>query len=193
MREYPTIDETGNKYGKLTVIEKAPIDHKANCAVWFCTCDCGNTAIVRGKVLRAGEANSCGCLKSNGWGANKKPVGEAALHALIRNMKRNASVRNLPWNLTKSQVRTLIKQNCFYCGIPPCQEAKAPTYNGSYIYNGLDRVNNTKGYMMSNIVTCCWNCNKIKTDKTKDEFLNLIKRIYEHQLGPAGCTPGGTG
>ena len=57
------IDETGNKYGKLTVIE--PIQD--NGIKWKCQCECGNIKIVSGTYLRNGTTSSCGCLgKSKG-------------------------------------------------------------------------------------------------------------------------------
>lgn len=52
------IDETGNKYGLLTVIE--PTRDKNNRAAWLCKCECGNTKIVRGSDLREGKITSCG-------------------------------------------------------------------------------------------------------------------------------------
>lgn len=59
------IDETGNKYGKLTVLYKAETE-KGKPIKWHCLCECGNEKIVLGKTLRAGLCNSCGCLKSRG-------------------------------------------------------------------------------------------------------------------------------
>lgn len=58
------IDETGNKYGKLTVLKRDYSKPKSqkNC-YWLCKCDCGNTAIVIGTKLRNGETKSCGCLR----------------------------------------------------------------------------------------------------------------------------------
>lgn len=58
-----TIDLTGQKFGKLTVIgmaQKHP--YKTKEKVWMCQCECGNTAFVRGYSLRNGIARSCGCL-----------------------------------------------------------------------------------------------------------------------------------
>ena len=56
------INEIGNKYGKLTVIERY-IDKNCSKAKWLCKCECGNTTIVLGKSLRNGNTRSCGCLK----------------------------------------------------------------------------------------------------------------------------------
>ena len=55
------INEIGNKYGKLTVIEFAGIESHGQ-ATWLCECECGNTTITRGNRLRKGATRSCGCL-----------------------------------------------------------------------------------------------------------------------------------
>ena len=55
-------DETGNKYGKLTVICKS--DKKTNGRIyWHCKCECGNECDVEGTKLRNGHTKSCGCAK----------------------------------------------------------------------------------------------------------------------------------
>lgn len=55
-----TIDLTGQKFGRLTAIERAGTDKKG-CVKWLCHCDCGSTTITRGVCLRNGKALSCGC------------------------------------------------------------------------------------------------------------------------------------
>lgn len=55
------IDETGNKYERLTVIKEAGRD-KHNNAMWLCRCTCGREVVVRGVDLRSGSTKSCGCL-----------------------------------------------------------------------------------------------------------------------------------
>lgn len=56
-------DETGNIYGRLTVIKRGPND-KQNNAQWYCQCKCGNPnlVLIRGYQLRNGHVKSCGCL-----------------------------------------------------------------------------------------------------------------------------------
>lgn len=64
------IDETGNKYGKLRVLTRAP-NTKLAAAQWYCICDCGNPTIVKGNYLRSGNTRSCGCLRGKIYERNK--------------------------------------------------------------------------------------------------------------------------
>ena len=61
--EEHTINEIGNKYGKLLVISRNIDPEKASDgrAMWNCQCDCGNICVVSGKNLRNGHVSSCGC------------------------------------------------------------------------------------------------------------------------------------
>ena len=56
------IDEIGNTYGYLTVLERAP-NNKEGRAMWKCKCKCGNELVVLGKHLRSGNTKSCGCYQ----------------------------------------------------------------------------------------------------------------------------------
>ena len=59
------INELGNIYGYLTVIEKSPISDKEGRTQWICQCKCGNTITVAGKYLRNGNIKSCGCISKS--------------------------------------------------------------------------------------------------------------------------------
>lgn len=54
------IDITGQKFGRLLVLERCGYIGK-NIA-WRCLCDCGNETIVGISNLRNGSVKSCGCL-----------------------------------------------------------------------------------------------------------------------------------
>jgi hypothetical protein len=56
-----TVDMTGQKYGRLTVISKH--GPSTNGLKWNCLCECGNQCVVAGIKLRNGEQKSCGCSK----------------------------------------------------------------------------------------------------------------------------------
>lgn len=64
-RKSQYIDETGNKYGRLTVIELDK-ERSGKLAFWKCRCDCGTITTVSGIKLRDGHTQSCGCLVSAG-------------------------------------------------------------------------------------------------------------------------------
>lgn len=52
----------GKKYGRVTVIEYVGVSEDRR-ALWRCSCECGRTFITRGKDLRQGKVNSCGCAR----------------------------------------------------------------------------------------------------------------------------------
>ena len=59
------IDLTGQRFGKLTVVNRAedyvsPNNNKM--IMWRCKCDCGNEVIVQGGCLKNNNTRSCGCL-----------------------------------------------------------------------------------------------------------------------------------
>lgn len=56
-------DLSGEKFGKLTVIKRAP--NRNNRTMWLCECECGNKTVVGGAMLKSGNTKSCGCLKNN--------------------------------------------------------------------------------------------------------------------------------
>lgn len=59
----------GQRFGKLTVIEKATqpdtVKSKGH-AYWLCKCDCGNKTIVRASSLKDKTITGCGCQSSLG-------------------------------------------------------------------------------------------------------------------------------
>lgn len=66
------IDETGNKYGRLTVLYLMPQEELTDSQkhdkslYWTCQCECGSIISVKGTSLRNGHVQSCGCLFSKG-------------------------------------------------------------------------------------------------------------------------------
>jgi hypothetical protein len=58
-------DETGNKYGRLTVLSEAPsiqLKNNKNRRRVTCLCECGKTGVFTLAKLRHGHTQSCGCL-----------------------------------------------------------------------------------------------------------------------------------
>lgn len=174
------IDELGNRYGRLTVLEYAGRGNDRH-SMWKCCCDCGKEKIIDGVHLRKGRTQSCGCLQEeNRHNLNNLPCGEASFNYLFRNIENGAKIRSYVFDLTKNQVRNLVTQNCHYCGRPPAQIANSGGANGTFVYNGIDRVNNDEGYIENNIVSCCKTCNFAKRSMGVEEFKSWLTRAYKH-------------
>ena len=177
------IDLLGKRFGRLVVIKETDKRSHRN-VVWQCRCDCGTICEIVGTSLRSGRTQSCGCLqRERTKEVNIKPNDWAAKYKLLDGYRRNAKERGLPFELTEEEFFTLIKQSCYYCNNEPNNVMRLNYYNKQepercYIYNGIDRIDNSKGYIKGNVVTCCKTCNWAKRDMSLEQFKNWIKRIY---------------
>lgn len=55
------IDRTGERFGRLTVVSRAP--NQGRRTAWFCRCDCGAESVALSEALTYGLTKSCGCLR----------------------------------------------------------------------------------------------------------------------------------
>lgn len=168
------IDLTGKIFGRWIVIKRNYPDknHKLR---WLCRCDCGTEKIVYGQDLRTGHTKSCGCLKIE---KSRLIFGLSNLRTLILHYKYNAKKRGYNFDLTEEQFKEISQKDCYYCGTKPNNTSTGKRTFGDYIYNGLDRIDNNKGYIIENIISCCKICNRAKDKMTLQEFQNWIEKVY---------------
>lgn len=172
-------DMVGKKFGRLLVLELYEKNSSGGSTTkWKCLCDCGKITIAYGSKIRSGKANSCGCLLEEY--NHRLGETESSFNGLYASYKTKAEQKGRVFELTKEQFKILTESNCFYCGTEPKNIFKHKKYRNPYIYNGVDRVDNSIGYTINNSVSCCAWCNFMKHSKTEDEFLQHIKKIYEH-------------
>jgi hypothetical protein len=169
------INLLNQKFGKLKVISRAK-NNKLNQACWNCICDCNKETTVDSHSLRRGSTKSCGCGM---FRFKLLPDFLAAKHILYQSYKKAcAKKRGYSFNLNFKEFINLTQQNCYYCGISPNRYCKSR--NSKFLYNGLDRLNNDLGYEIENVVPCCKNCNTAKSDQSKEDYINWIKKCYNH-------------
>lgn len=177
------IEMTGKRCGRLIVLERAS-NNKGGSARWLCLCDCGKHTVVEGGKLRNSEIVSCGCYHLERIGLTnsftRKEFGEACFNRVYRQYKRDSRRRNYEFSLDKIIFKKLTTSNCFYCGVEPRQISRKKSAYGDYIYNGIDRIDSSKGYTIDNVVPCCSICNTAKMSRTQEDFINWIKKAYEH-------------
>lgn len=177
----------GKKFSRLFVVELNHLEPKQkNSSYWKCLCDCGNFVIVKGTLLSSENTKSCGCLQKQLASRIIKrenykkalPLGDAAKNDLYRQYKKGAKNRNLDFLISYEEFIEITLKNCDYCNAKPSAIHSNPHWNGCHLYNGIDRVDNNKGYFIGNVVPCCKRCNAAKSNLSKDEFLNLVVNIF---------------
>lgn len=73
MTAHNSVDKTGLKFGKLTVLERIGRTPKDKQSTWLCQCECGNTTVTKGGHLASGITKSCGCLNHVSRRGDKSP------------------------------------------------------------------------------------------------------------------------
>lgn len=82
----------------------------------------------------------------------------------------------------------LIKGNCKYCGKKPSRLFKHRNFRTGkmvivFCYNGVDRIVNDIGYIKGNCVSCCTECNRMKSNFKENKFKKHISRIFKFTFG----------
>lgn len=171
----PYKDLTGIRVGKLVVAW--PVGYilvgEEPRAQWLCFCDCGQfKTFSRAELRRKGirSLKSCGCVKRNK---------ESALINLFAQYKHKAKSRGFKWGLSLDEFKSLITSKCHYTGRAPQQQftPKGIKPSPSIMWNGIDRVDNTKGYIKDNCVPCWGVVNKMKLTLTKEDFLAICREV----------------
>lgn len=184
-------DLTGRRFGRLTVEFQAPsVKGRTR---WACVCECGNRTTTDASRLKQGHTKSCGCLadearreqlqayRETGAHPGRRENGVASFNRLCIRYRAGAVERGISWELTSGECVELFQTPCYYCGAQPLQKATGKTYNGVFLYNGLDRVDNARGYQTGNVVACCKECNYSKRDRTAEDFLEWVRRVYHNR------------
>jgi hypothetical protein len=158
-------------------------------------CTCGKETIAVKGDVRAGKVNSCGCLRAELLGARSKgrtPPGAhsdktlVSFHLLYNSYKSKSRKHGKVFQLTKEEFRSFTKQNCHYCGRPPIQKIISTRGREPYVYNGIDRKDNSIGYLLFNCLPCCKECNYTKGSRlTYEEMQLVITHRRNKSLKPA--------
>ena len=104
---------------------------------------------------------------------NKEKVNEyrkkygLSLEGYYRRYKYRAKKAGFEMLITLKDFNNITTLSCSYCGENERRR-------------GIDRVNNTIGYLKENCISCCGICNMMKMKLTKEDFLSHIKKINDY-------------
>ena len=169
------IDLTGRRFGRLTVLHRAPTVNKRT--LWRCRCDCGEERDVQSynlkHPLKRYRTVSCGCYQrevaasvNRTHGASRTPEMKMYWQA-----KKRAKRTGISFTIAPSDV--VIPDDCPLLAIPlevgsGVQSAKSPS---------LDRVDPSRGYDPGNVWVISYRANTLKSDATVAELRRLVAAL----------------
>lgn len=168
------IDLTGQRFGRLTVVERAGND-KSGHPQWLCRCDCENITIVGGTQLRSGNTKSCGCLSRE----------TSAQNIISINQTHGQSNTRLYYIWRSMKQRCMCPTCKSYKdyggrGITVCEEWQQfePFYewamqNGYRNDLSIDRIDNDKGYSPEN---CRWSTGREQSNNKRNNYTITCNR-----------------
>lgn len=107
------IDLTGQRFGRLVVLERAEGKRKPNGSLitrWHCKCDCGNEVDVIASYLKNGTTKSCGCLQRELQSARRTKYNR---YDLSGEVGIGYTFKNQPFYFDKDDYE-LIKNYCWF-------------------------------------------------------------------------------
>lgn len=186
MAQKPIDIKPGQRNNKLVALEFAGIKKTAHSSrhLWKFQCDCGNQVIKTVSEVTRGAIKSCGCLlglRSNAKRDTKGAFLPGEKEPLSMEIWKDKYMDGCPYE-------TFLKMSqlpCHYCGTTlSCTRAdrRIKYQRDTFSYNGLDRLDSAKDHSPDNIVTCCWTCNKAKSNRSYQEFIDWIQLVHRHLL-----------
>ena len=83
-----------------------------------------------------------------------------------------ASKKNLEFALSQDEFDAIKCQPCYLCG----------KQSNSQHLNGVDRLDNNKGYSLDNVKSCCFGCNHIKRNYVLEDMFTKFMDIYSFNI-----------
>ena len=157
------IDLTGQQFGRLTVLEKAPNSLTTRGTRWICKCECGAKKIISGHSMRNGTSKSCGC-----WNADSRRTHNATFlpgyHIWVLMRIRCYDKKSVAYKWYGGRGITICERwldspNAFIDDMGPRPSTK----------HTVDRIDNNGPYSPDN---CRWTTNRVQTRNAR--YNNMV-------------------
>jgi hypothetical protein len=187
------LEDIGKTYHWLTVLKDFIAYYKNKKQRLFeCQCICGQIIVRNRNNVKQGGIKSCGCYAKISKGrpapGKRSPLykghGEISGHRWSK-IKEGAKVRDLEFSITVEYVWNLFlsqDRKCALSGIPiGFQDRSGSTAS-------LDRIDNSKGYVIGNVQWVHKDVNIMKHTHSQDYFIGLCATIASHMFQNVGIS-----
>lgn len=152
-------------------------------------CDCGYEHVISLGHLKAvkkqaevtGEKQHCRSCGSSVRVLNAEKPHSSLLYRYYLRYRGTAKKHKRVFKLTLEEFTELVHSPCRYCGVDTDMK-RVTRDKATVMFNamGIDRVDSSIGYELGNCVPCCSHCNRMKLDRSEEDWLAKVKRVYEH-------------
>lgn len=101
------------------------------------------------------------------------------IKSIYSQYKSAAKRRGIYFEIPFPEFGEMILQNCAYCGAPPSNEKRDKRRGEYQRYNGLDRMDSSRGYVIENVVPCCQFCNSLKSAMPWRDWADFLNSVVE--------------
>jgi len=187
-----TDPKVGDRFGKLTI--NKVIKSNRGCSV-ECTCDCiESNTVFKGTgfwngqfcFIKTNHIKSCGCYKAECMSNRTYKGGTKDItYNYFSHIKREATRRNIEFNITIEQLQLLLEQQEYKCvlsGLPiilsKSKNKNTITYKEQT--GSLDRIDSSKGYIINNIQWVHKNINIMKNIFSMEQFIHYCELVTKN-------------
>lgn len=121
-------------------------------------------------------------IAKNHFGDFEYAVNRILNHLYSTVKKRSEKVKG-GFSITEKEFIYLCVSNCRYCGAKPSNVCtrlnREKKIIGKMYYSGIDRIDSSLGYVFTNCLSSCWDCNRSKNELDSFDFMMMNLNIFE--------------
>ena len=160
----------GKTFDGITVVEYLGIDYNSTTkkvAYWL-------VKDIRGFTKKLRTAEILAHKRTNK--VLPKHPDDIEISSRYSKYKSHSKEKNREFKITFNEFNDLVKKSCHYCG-----NIGGHSHNSALKFNGLDRIDSTKGYTLDNVVSSCYTCNRAKSNMPYKTFIEWINNLVNYR------------
>lgn len=146
--------------------------------LWLIKCPCGNKRWTYVNSVRKSVYPCKKCYDKSLRINSEMP----AIKKAFRSLKGNAKSRNIKVCISIEEFYQIASKNCNWCNKPPTEKTGIKEWQKKAVIHGIDRIDSLYDYTIDNCVSSCYDCNRMKSNLSKNDFLNHVNKIYEWSI-----------